>query len=114
MNPSLASTVTGLTCLICNSTFENGNLHTCPKCGVHGILDVQYDYDAVRARLSSATLAERPFDHWRYRELLPISAEAVIPHLAVGGTPLYNVPRLAAAVGTVSYTHLTLPTKRIV
>ena len=99
MKPSTASTVTGLTCLVCSATFENGNLHTCPKCGVHGILDVQYDYDAVGSKLSSSTLAERPFDQWRYRELLPISADAVLPHLAVGGTPLYNVPRLAAAVG---------------
>jgi len=99
MKPSMASSVTGLTCLTCNATFENGNLHTCPKCGVHGILDVQYDYDVVKSKLSTAILAARPFDQWRYRELLPISDDAVLPHLVVGGTPLYNVPRLAAAVG---------------
>ena len=99
MKLSRASTVTGLTCLVCGASYENGNLHTCPKCGIQGILDVQYDDDSVAAAISPATLAERPFDHWRYRELLPISPEAVLPQLTVGWTPVYDVPRLAAAVG---------------
>jgi threonine synthase len=99
MKSSPESSVIGLTCLICHSTYENGNLHTCPKCGVQGILDVQYDYAAIGAKLSRAILAGRAFNQWRYRELLPISSEAALPHLAVGGTPLYDVPRLAAAVG---------------
>ena len=98
MKPSRASSVTGLTCLVCNASYENGNLHTCPQCGINGILDVQYDYDSVAAAISAATLADRPFNHWRYRELLPISPEAVLPHLTVGWTPVYDVPRLAAAV----------------
>jgi threonine synthase len=99
MKSSTLSAVTGLRCLVCSSVFENGNLHTCPKCGVQGILDVQYDYSAIAATLTRATLAGRPFTHWRYRELLPISPEAVPPPLAVGGTPLYDVPRLAEAIG---------------
>jgi threonine synthase len=99
MKSSTTSSVTGLKCLLCGATFENGNLHTCPKCGILGILDVQYDYDWIREKLTRSALADRPFNHWRYRELLPISPEAVVPHLSVGGTPLYSVPRLAAAVG---------------
>lgn len=99
MKPSRASMVTGLTCLACNASYENGNLHTCPKCGIQGILDVQYNYDSAAASMSPATLADRSFDHWRYRELLPISSEAALPPLTVGWTPVYDVPRLAAAVG---------------
>jgi threonine synthase len=99
MKSTSVSSVTGLKCFLCGSTFENGNLHTCPKCGVNGILDVQYDYDLIRKALTPSALSTRPLDHWRYRELLPLSADAALPHLTVGGTPVYDVPRLASAIG---------------
>jgi threonine synthase len=93
------SFVKGLRCLVCGTAYENGNVLTCPKCGIQGILDVEYDYDAAGSSLTPAALAGRPFDHWRYHELLPISPEAVIPHLHVGWTPVYDVPRLASDFG---------------
>lgn len=96
---SSSSFVTGLRCFICNGTIPNGNLHTCPKCGVRGILDIQYDYDAVGKCLTPHALDHRQYNHWRYRELLPISPEATIPPLHIGWTPTYDVPRLAANVG---------------
>ncbi|MBM4161004.1 MAG: threonine synthase [Ignavibacteria bacterium] len=99
MKPPAATFVTGLRCILCNQTYGDGNLHTCPKCGIQGILDVQYDYDAAAAALTSGTLAGRSYNHWRYRELLPLSDEASLPPLHVGWTPVYDVPRLAAAVG---------------
>jgi threonine synthase len=99
MNSTGGSFVTGLRCLVCNAFFDNGNLHTCPKCGVQGILDVQYDYDFAAQVLTAQALAGRLLDHWRYRELLPISPDAVTPHLQVGWTPVYDVPRLASAIG---------------
>jgi threonine synthase len=79
--------------------YEYGNLHTCPKCGIQGILDVKYDYDKAGQALTPAALHSRSFDHWRYRELLPISSNSPVPLLQVGWTPIYDVPRLAAAVG---------------
>ena len=91
--------VMALRCLVCGSSYEYGNLYTCPKCGLQGILDVQYDYDAVAKMLNPASLVARPHNHWRYRELLPISPNAVLPHLHVGWTPVYDVPLLAAHVG---------------
>jgi threonine synthase len=45
MKLSTNSFVTGLRCLVCGTTYENGDLHTCPKCGIQGILDVKYDYE---------------------------------------------------------------------
>lgn len=99
MKPAGASFVTGLRCLLCNASYENGNLHTCPKCGIQGVLDVQYDYDLAASVLTPASLITRTFNHWRYRELLPISPEALLPNLHVGWTPVYDVPRLAATVG---------------
>ena len=37
--------------------------------------------------------------HWRYRELLPIGADAKLPALSVGGTPLTFAPALARHLG---------------
>ena len=40
-------------------------------------------------------------DHgiWRYKPLLPVSRESVVPPLRVGWTPLYDTPRLADRLG---------------
>jgi threonine synthase len=90
--------VTELSCIICGGTYRHGNLFTCPACGDQGILDVRYDYEAVARQLTPA-LAHRPFDLWRYRELLPVSPDLPVPRLQVGWTPLYDAPRLAEAIG---------------
>jgi len=73
---------------------------TCPRCGVTGILDVQFDYRAVARRLTRGALARRSdCSQWRYRELLPIGAWARLPALAVGWTALGPAPALARRVG---------------
>jgi len=91
--------ITGLRCFICDMTIPYGNVHTCPTCGVQGILDVQYDYGSAGKSLNAESLSSRPYSHWRYRELLPILQDAVVPPLHVGWTPVYDVPRLAEVVG---------------
>ncbi len=91
--------VTGLRCLVCGKSVPNGNVHTCPNCGIQGILDVEYDYEGIGRSLNSGLLAARPQNHWRYRELLPIAQEAKLPPLHVGWTPIYDVRRLASFVG---------------
>ena len=88
----------GLTCLVCGAQYPNNNLLTCPRCGIDGILDVQYSY-AAASNLLRARLTSRPFDQWRYRELLPISGAAQVPALRIGWTPVYDVARLASALG---------------
>ena len=90
--------VTGLKCLICGTTYPHGNVFTCPKCGIEGILDVQYDYQALGSHLTSQ-IANRPQDHWRYRELLPVSPDLNPPFLHVGWTPVYDTKRLAKHLG---------------
>ncbi len=91
--------ITGQKCFICGSASGYGDVQTCPQCGQEGILEVQYDYDAVRKHLTRAILQSRPFDHWRYKELLPIPEGIPFPHLHVGWTPVYDVPRLASHIG---------------
>ncbi len=60
-------------------------------------MDVVYTDDCVQAL--APNLAARPFNMWRYRELLPIPQGAELPPLQTGGTPIYEAPRLAARLG---------------
>lgn len=99
MTMSSPPSVTGLRCLVCDKTIPYGNVHTCPTCGAPGILDVQYDYDSVGKALTPETLSTRSYNHWRYRELLPILNDAIVPTLHIGWTPIYDVPRLASEIG---------------
>lgn len=74
--------------------------YTCPVCGQVGTLDVLYDYPMLKAKLDRDQLsASRVQSMWRYRDLLPLSPEAVVPPLRVGGTPLYHSPRLTENLG---------------
>ncbi len=89
-----------LRCVACGKAYSPRVGFTCPACGpAEGILDVEYDYDAARRRLTRRSLTNRCASHWRYRELLPITEHAVLPALQVGWTPLCTVPSLAKHVG---------------
>jgi threonine synthase len=84
-------------CVKCGQIYEAvPNLTAC-SCG--GILDIVYDYDWVQKHLSKETLAHRPHDMWRYRELLPVKEIAEPAPLRVGWSPLYEEPRLAKRLG---------------
>lgn len=75
-------------------------IYTCPRCGISGILDVIFDYPAIKGSLTRRALARRDEPgHWRYRELLPIRANSTTPELSVGGTPLTLAPKLARHIG---------------
>jgi len=91
--------LSGLVCILCGRSHPAGDLQTCRVCGPDGILDARYDYDAITPPLTLDTLGERPRDHWRYAELLPVPAGAARPPLQVGWTPVVEAPRLAAAIG---------------
>ena len=65
------------------------------------MLDVTYDYAAIGAAWSKDDLAA---DRRRHHVALPAAAagrpqHAAVPPLTVGGTPTYDAPRLAAALG---------------
>ena len=92
--------VQGLKCVLCGAMYPARLSYTCPRCGIAGILDVQYDYASIERSLTRRRLAARAeTSHWRYRELLPIREDAVLPALAVGGTPLSPAVSLARHVG---------------
>ncbi|MBN1179055.1 MAG: pyridoxal-phosphate dependent enzyme [Anaerolineae bacterium] len=71
-------------------------LATCPKCG--GWTEVYYDYEQV-AQAWPAALRDRPFDMWRYRELLPLWDDANRVTMGEGGTPLLRATNLEMMMG---------------
>ncbi len=91
--------LTELVCTLCGTSYPPGDLQTCERCGVEGILDVRYDYSEVAQAITFEVLASRPADHWRYRELIPVRHDADLPPVHVGWTPVHEAPRLAASVG---------------
>jgi len=91
--------VIGLKCVVCGETYSIDVQYTCPKCGMDGILDVLYDYDKISKVLNAETLRYRPYNHWRYRELLPIPSDATLPPLQIGWTPIHEAPKLAQHLG---------------
>jgi threonine synthase len=60
---------------------------------------VRYDLEGVRKALSRETLAKRPPDLWRYRELLPVRRTENIVSLGETMTPIVPMPRLSAKLG---------------
>jgi len=60
---------------------------------------VRYDLDAVGRAFDKAVLADRPWDMWRYRELLPYADPADVVSLGEPVTPLVGLPGMAARLG---------------
>ena len=90
--------VLGAKCVKCGKEYAAvPGLTTC-SCG--GILDIVYDYAAVRRDFTPHTLAGcRDDSMWRYRPLLPVEESSPAPPLRVGWSPLYRAERLAAELG---------------
>ncbi|HVJ06634.1 MAG TPA: threonine synthase [Candidatus Saccharimonadales bacterium] len=93
---------TGLRCVHCAREYSTSEVeYYCKDCGYHdGILDVVYDYEAMRKVFNPSSLSRNPnLSMWRYLPLLPVADPSRIPQLQVGWTPLYSAPRLAADLG---------------
>jgi threonine synthase len=98
-------TVAALECVLCGRSYAEGEvLYTCPSCGPSGILDVQYDYDAVAAGgFGTQRLAGDPErSQWRYLDLLPVGS-GNLPPVPVGWTPLFPLPAMAQALGVAEF-----------
>ncbi len=91
--------VTGLRCVICQKVYQPDEvLYVCPDHGNEGILDVEYDYEAIRAEIGD-TLPDASAGMFAYRPFLPVAGDVPAPPLVVGGTPLQEAPRLAQVAG---------------
>ncbi|MDO5562176.1 MAG: threonine synthase [Synergistaceae bacterium] len=90
-----------LKCVLCGKEFEpSADRYVCDVCGLDGTLDVLYDMEAAKKKVTRESLALcKDMTLWRYRDILPVEDDAHIPSLAVGWTPLYKNERLAAEYG---------------
>jgi len=87
--------------LISGRTFRTDEIdYVDPEYGPDGVVDVVYDYDAIKRDISRESLRQNgERSMWRYKPLLPIEADAAVPPLQIGWTPIYPTPRLAADLG---------------
>ena len=90
------ATFLGLRCRACGRGYPAQALHVCADC--FGPLEAEYDYDALRRRVSRAKIAAGPPTLWRYRDFLPVSDGPVVD-LQAGLTPLHRADRLARELG---------------
>ncbi|HEX8959868.1 MAG TPA: hypothetical protein VF770_08600, partial [Solirubrobacterales bacterium] len=65
--------IESLRCKECGATYELGAYFACENC--FGPLEVAYDYEAIAAAVSRASIAAGPHTIWRYADLLPARAE---------------------------------------
>ena len=70
---------------------------TCPKCNSQW-REAEYDYELI-GKTMPAKLVSRPFDLWRYRELLPVRNPNISLSLGEGGTPLIRAVNLGMMLG---------------
>lgn len=93
--------ITHAVCMICGKNYEKGKFdYVCPDHGNEGILDIQYDYDAIKKVFSKEELAKnKDTSIFRYKPLLPIEDNSPVPNIPVGNTPLIKLDSLAAQFG---------------
>lgn len=88
--------VRGLLCRTCGKLHDLTANNFCPE--DFGPLEVAYNYEEVAKVFKKETLLHRPFNMWRYKELLPLHGDPTVGQ-HVGGTPLVRAKRLGAALG---------------
>ena len=92
------SFVSHVECTICGAHHDAKRLLTvCEKCGQ--MLAVRYDLARVTASVTKDALRPRAPGMYRFRELTPLDDAERPVTLGEGGTPLLELPRLAAHLG---------------
>src|SRR5215831_12571785 len=85
-----------LECRLCHAEEQIVARSYCEQC--FGPLEVKYDLDGLRGKLTRDALDRRRGGMFRFRELLPLEVPPTFG-LEVGGTPLLRAPRLGKALG---------------
>jgi threonine synthase len=94
----MPSTLTHLECSYCHETYPADKaITTCPACGK--VIFARYDLDAAATTMTPESLASRPWNLWRYEEILPVRDSAHRLSLGEGGTPILPLPTLGSLFG---------------
>lgn len=82
----------GLRCRECKKEYPLEPLYVCEYC--FGPLEVEYEYESIKRKLTREEIEARPKNLWRYKELLPVSG---VPRDGVnsGFTPLVEAKNLS-------------------
>lgn len=93
--------IKGYRCTICHKFFKPEEVDlTCPDCGEKGILDIEYDYDALKKVLTKEYFENnRNYSMWRYAPIMGIEDDHIDEMLRVGWTPLYEAHNLEKYLG---------------
>ncbi len=89
-----------LKCVNCGREYDQEEaMYTCPECGIKGILDIVYDYEALASRINRAYFDSGEYSLWRYFDLLPIENRKNVQPLPVGWTPMFRAERVGKQLG---------------
>lgn len=82
-----------LKCINCGRNYSSKELlYSCKAC--NDLLEIKYEYREIGTNRLLDEWCKRPFNVWRYRELLPIMDSSKIISLQEGGTSLQRCTRL--------------------
>ena len=90
------SYVIGLRCRECHKQYPQKGVHVCEVC--FGPLEVEYDYAAMKSKVTRASIEAKERNLWRYHDLLPITGEPRTGHHS-GWTPFKRARNLEKFLG---------------
>ena len=91
-------------CTLCDATYPPTEINTCSECGEKGILDIEYDYEAMKTMIHKPYFdSNHQYDMWRYAPMMSVETQHLYKSLRVGWTPLYEA----------QMTHKTLGLKKV-
>ncbi|MBV8086887.1 MAG: threonine synthase [Chloroflexi bacterium] len=97
LEKTLNNHIIGLKCKECGRRYPETALHVCEFC--FGPLEVEYDYEVIRDRVSRAAIEAGPRSMWRYKDFLPVQPDDQPVDIGAGLTPLVKAKNLADALG---------------
>ena len=87
-----------LECTACHQTYPTDQfINTCPECGK--VIYARYDLQGAARAMTPEALSGRPWNLWRYFEILPLQDETNAISRGQGGTPLLPAPALGGLFG---------------
>ncbi len=95
MSPA-TSYVIGLRCRECHKQYPQKGVHVCEVC--FGPLEVEYDYAAMKGKVTRESIGAKDRNLWRYRDLLPLEGEPRTG-LHSGWTPFKRARNLEKYLG---------------
>jgi threonine synthase len=90
------SYVLGLKCKECGHRVPVSPVHVCEQC--FGPYEVEYDYEAMRGKVTRESIARGPKSLWRYKDLLPVEGTPKTGFFS-GYTPFKKAERLGKELG---------------